>query len=385
MTRKPLEGLEVLDFSSVYAGPICTRLLSDCGANVTKVEPPVGGDITRGPKGTSRVYTHFNSGKSSITLNLNSSEGQDLARRLASTADVVVENYRPGIMKRFGLDQGSLRADNPALVYCSISGFGQSGPYVDRAAYAPIAHAASGFDAAHAGAQPPPNDKPPVWSIMIADMLTGVMAYGAIATALAGRASSGLGDYIDVTMMESMMWLIPAQLQIAQMDEAPPAGGFRPIAVQDGFVMICIVSPKNMRCLCEAIGRPDMADDPDYQGGNRWKNMDDFVAQIEAWSIKLTAQECETRLNEAGVPCSVYNEPGDLLSHPQLLERQSFQAFEDELGTYMVQNAPFQFADTDIKTAVSSASLGEHTAAILADRLSLDASQLDKLRDEGVI
>ena len=177
---KPLAGLNVADFSMVYAGPICARMLSDCGASVTKVEPLGLGDTVRG---NARIFAHFNAGKSSVQIDLGSIEGQELAHRLIDEADVLIENYRPGVMRRFGLDYASVKARRPDLVYCSMSGFGQSGPAAQRAAYAPVAHAASGYDIAHMSAQIHPdtqvseNDRPPASGIMIADMLTGASAF----------------------------------------------------------------------------------------------------------------------------------------------------------------------------------------------------------------
>ena len=384
-SEKPLTGLKILDFSAVYAGPICTRLLSDCGADVIKIEPPMGGDVIRGYKGSSRIFAHFHAGKQSIPIDLNKSSGQALALKLVADADVVIENYRPGVMKRFGLDYDSLKQVREDLIYCSISGFGQSGPFVHRAAYAPIAHAASGFDVAHTLSQGDPNARPPVWGIMVADMLTGSYAFGAIQTALLGRERTGRGEYIDVTMMESMMMLIPGQIQSAQTENPPPAGGFHPIQVKDGFVMVCIVSEKNLRCLCEAINRPDMLEDEKFQSGQRWRHYDEFVEQIETWSVPLTAIECESRLNEAGVPCSIYNAPADLFTHPQLMERGSFTEFEDATSSFFIQNAPFQFASVDISTPPVAPLLGEHTDEILKTKLNLNAGQISALREEAVI
>jgi crotonobetainyl-CoA:carnitine CoA-transferase CaiB-like acyl-CoA transferase len=383
--NKPLAGLKILDFSAVYAGPICTRLLADCGADVVKVEPPQGGDLIRGPKGTSRVFVHFNTGKRSIAIDLKNPGGQELARKLALEADVVIENFRPGVMKRFSLDYESIKKIHPKVIYCSISGFGQSGPFVNRAAYAPIAHAASGFDMAHTRSQEDPNGKPANWGIMIADMLTGSYAFGAIQTALLGSQRTGLGEHIDVTMMESMMMLIPGQIQAAQVDNAPSAGGFHPISVKDGFVMICIVSEKNLRELCEAMDRPDMLEDERFSRKLRFRHTAEFIAEIESWSLELTAAECEAKLNQFGVPCSIYNSPQDLFAHPQLLTRQAFTELEDSKGSYWVQNAPFQLAGADISTSTQFPLLGEHTDEILAQVLNLSAEEISDLREQRVV
>jgi len=382
---KPLSHLTVLDFSAVYAGPICSRLLADCGANVIKIEATGAGDLTRGPKGTSRVFSHFNAGKQSIALDLKHAEGQQIAHKLLASADVVIENFRPGVMAQFGLDYARVSKQRPDLVYCSISGFGQEGPMAQRAAYAPIAHAASGFDIAHARNQRDPNADPSVWGIMIADMLTGTYAFGAIQTALIGRTQSGKGDYIDVTMLESMMSLIPGQIQLAQIPDAPPARGFHPVRTQDGFVMICIVSGKNLRTLCKAMERLDMLDDPRFAFGEHFKNQPLFLQEIESWSSRLTTDACEHALNATGVPCSRYNSPEDLFDHPQIQERQSFTEQQDEYGAFLIQNAPFKFTGVNTATSSETPSLGEHTDRILAGLLKYSAADIERLRGLGAI
>ena len=383
MSQKPLDGLKVVDFSAVFAGPICTRLLSNCGAEVIKVEPPRGGDVIRGPYGKSRLFAHFNAGKKCVALDLGQDEGQALARELLVDADVMVENYRPGIMARFNLDYASLKEALPGLVYCSISGFGQSGPHVNRAAYAPIAHAASGFDHVHQGDQPDPEAPPPVWGIMVADMLTGSYAHGAILTALLGREKHGRGEYNDVTMLESMMMLIPGQIQLAQVENPPPVAGFQPVHCKDGFVMICIVSGKNLRCLADTIGKPGLATDERFQLGERNKNREAFFAELEAFTLQYTVEEAELLLNEGGVPCSRYNAPSDLFAHPQLIERSSFKEFEDKSSRFLVQNAPYLFESCDISTTPTNPLLGQHTMEVLADLV--DPSALDSLRSKGVV
>ena len=220
---------------------------------------------------------------------------------------------------------------------------------------------------------------------MIADMLTGSYAFGAIQTALLGRERTGLGEYIDVTMMESMMMLIPGQIQAAQMENPPPAGGFHPIKAKDGFVMVCIVSEKNMLGLCKAMNNPGMQEDERFTRGQRMKHMKELVAEIESWSSLLTAVECETRLNETGVPCSVYNRTQDLFAHPQVLERGSFKELDDEFGKYFIQNAPFQFHSFDASTSTMVAKLGEQTDEVLLHELHVSKAEIDQLRQEGAI
>ena len=384
--KRHLEGYKVLDFSAVFAGPICARYLADSGAEVIKVETPVVGDLTRGVEGNTRVFAHFNAGKRSIALNLKSSEGQHIARQLISQADVVIQNFRPGIMAKFGLDYESLKPDRPDLVYCSISGFGQSGPMVNRAAYAPIVHAASGFDAVHTDSQSNDEHRPPNCEIMIADILTGTFAFGAIQSALLGRERNGHGEHIDVSMMEAMMSLIPAHIQGEQMEEPPVIGRFHPAKTKDGFVMLCVVSDKNLQCLASALNRPDLLDDPRFVRGPRTANFYLMVEEVEKWSASLSTEECETLLNKAGVPCSGYQKSEDLFSHPQVLERNSFTTMSNALlGDFLIQNMPVKFSNVDSYPSSWVAELGEHTDQVLQEKLKLDAQEIIKLRTSGAI
>ncbi|MEX2130757.1 MAG: CaiB/BaiF CoA-transferase family protein [Pseudohongiellaceae bacterium] len=402
-TPKPLTGCTVIDFSAVFAGPICSRFLRDCGAEVIKIEPPGDGDMTRGPTGLTPVYAHFNAGKRSVAINLKHPDGQALARRLVMGAEVVIENFRPGVMTRFGLDYQSFKTQRPDLVYCSISGFGQSGPQVDRAAFAPIIHAASGFDIVHARAQvlsekasekssekasDKANDlqRPPNWEIMMADMLSGTHAFAAIQSALLGRERYGVGDYIDVSMMDAMMTLIPSQIQAAQMQEPLPIGRYCPVRTRDGYIMVCVVSDKNLRSLSVALQRPDLLTDPRFVFGPRTANQKYLVEEIEKWSATLSASESEQRLNQAGVPCAGYQRPEDLFAHPQVVERKSFTSLKDDiLGEFLIQNMPARFSHLDTTAADWVAGLGEHTNEVLGERLQLSQAEIDALRSTGVI
>ena len=385
-TKKPLEGYKVVDFSAVFAGPLCSRYLLDCGAEVIKVETPVVGDLTRGIDGISRVFGHFNAGKRSIAVNLKSSAGQVLVKRLISDADIVIENFRPGTMAKFGLDYESLKKENPELIYCSISGFGQAGPLVNRAAFAPIVHAASGFDSVQTRAQGDENLRPPSWDIMVADILTGTYAFAAIQSALLGLERHGVGEHVDVSMMESMMSLIPAHIQGAQMEDPAVIGRFHPVKVKDGFVMLCAVSDKNLESLSKALNRPDLLTDPRFVRGPRTANYKQLAIEVERWSETLTAHECEEALNLAGVPCSIYQQVEDLFSHPQVVERNSFTSVSnDQLGEFLVQNMPIKFSQSDNAASSWVAKLGEHTDEVLRESLKLEPAEIEGLRAGGVV
>src|SRR5712671_4462859 len=221
---KSFAGLRVLDFSTTIAGPHCTRMLADMGAEVIKVESVEGETMRSRPpvrNGFSTAFGQLNVGKKSLVLDLKSPDAVEIIRRLIPSTDILVENFRPGVMRRLKLDYGSLRELNPKLIYCSISGYGQTGPSAELPAYAPVIHAASGYDMAHLAYQPG-RSRPDYCGIYHADVLTGVYAFGAISAALYQRHGSQRGQHIDVSMLESMLSLTLNELQWSQVEAALP-------------------------------------------------------------------------------------------------------------------------------------------------------------------
>src|SRR5499433_874503 len=262
-----LDGLRVLDFTTTIAGPHCGRMLADLGAEVIKIESPEGDMMrTRPPlrDGASTSYGQLNTGKKSVVLNLKSPPGVAAARRLVATADVVVENFRPGVMRRFGLDYPALKAIKPELIYCAISGYGQTGPSSQLPAYAPVIHAASGYDLAHMAYQGEER-RPDYCGIYIADVLTGTYAFGAIMTALYDHQLTGRGQMIDVSMLESMLSLTLSEIQAAQF-ALPPLGRpiFGPIVAKDGYINLSIASERTFQNLAAASGHPQWLTDPRF-------------------------------------------------------------------------------------------------------------------------
>src|SRR5579864_3140751 len=244
------DRLRVVDFTTTIAGPHCTRLLADLGAEVIKIEAPEG-DMMRARQplrnGASTSFGQLNTGKKSLVLDLKRPEGVAIIRRLVATADVVVENFRPGVMQRFGLGYPALAAIKPALVYCAISGYGQTGPSAGLPAYAPVIHASSGYDLAHLAYQDS-HRRPDYCGIYIADVLTGTYAFGAIMAALHQRNATGDGQLIDVSMLESMLSLTLSEIQLAQFPIAPPGRPiFGPIATKDGYVNLSVASERTFR------------------------------------------------------------------------------------------------------------------------------------------
>jgi CoA:oxalate CoA-transferase len=369
---RPLSGLFVLDFSTTIAGPHCARLLADLGADVVKIEAPEG-DMMRSRmplrEGASTSYGQLNAGKRSIVLDLKRPASVDAVRRLASRADVLVENYRPGVMTRLGLDHAQLARINERLIYCAISGYGQTGPSAHLPAYAPVIHAASGYDLAHLAHQPD-RTTPDNCGIFIADVLAGTYAFGAIMTALRQRDATGKGQMVDVSMLESMLSLTLTEMQAAQFTMPPPPRRpqFGPVATADGFVHIAVASERTFLMLAEAAGRADWVSDPRFaRYTERRANWGAFIDEVEGWTKGMSTQECVAALERKGVPASAYRTVREAMADPQLQHREAFAEIEDHGGTFRALKPPFRLSAASIATGPRAAALGEHTEAVLAE------------------
>src|SRR3981189_777268 len=307
---KPFYGLRVLDFSTTIAGPHCTRMLADMGAEVIKIETAEGETMRTRPPVRNSFSTAFGQpkvGKKSLVLDLKSADGIDVVRRLVASADILVENFRPGVMRRLKLDYGALRELNPKLIYCSISGYGQTGPSAELPAYAPVIHAPSGYEMAHLAYQPG-RSRPDYCGIYHADVLTGVYAFGAISAALYQRSGGGTGQHIDVSMLESMLSLTLNELQLSQFKvKATQRPMFGPIATSDGYVMVAIASEKTFQSLMQVLDHPKWVSDPRFAiYADRRENWGSLMQGVEAWSRTVTTAKCLIALNEHGVPSSAY-------------------------------------------------------------------------------
>jgi len=367
---KALAGLRVLDFSTTIAGPHCTRMLSDMGAEVIKIEAADGDTMRNRPPlrdGCSTAFGQLNVGKKCIVLDLKSAEGLEAVQRLVATADVLVENFRPGVMQRLKMDYAALRGFNPELIYCSISGYGQTGPSAELPAYAPAIHAASGYDMAHLAYQPG-RDRPDYCGIYLADVLSGVYAYGAITSALYQRVTTGAGQHIDVSMLESMLTLTLNEVQWSQFPvELPSRPQFGPVETADGYVMIAVASEKSFRSFMLAAGRSDLITDPRFEKyADRRLYWGELMDTIErSWSRNVTSQQCLAELDKFGVPCSAYRTVAEALADPQTAHRQALAEVHDGGGSFKVLNLPFRMSAANPSPNPQVASLGEHTAAVL--------------------
>ncbi|NUZ04728.1 CaiB/BaiF CoA transferase family protein [Piscinibacter koreensis] len=383
-----LAGLRVVDFTIVMSGPMCTRLLADAGADVIKIEPPDGDVVRQRPPlrgGVSTYYASMNCGKRSIVLDLQSDAGKRLARELALAADVVVENFRPGVMKRLGLDYETLARGNPRLVYASISGFGQTGPRAQAPAYAPVIHAASGYELAYTeyqrGSSRPSNN-----GIFIADVLGASHAFGAIQLALYEREKSGSGQYIDVSLMDSVLSMLIYEMQAAQFPPERPRQVYEPVQANDGFVMVAAVTQKNLDVLFDVIGHPEAKTDPRFATvADKEANWSALLALIEGWTRQRSGAECEAVLMKAGVPCSRYRSVAEAMADPQVAERGGLARLGSGDDSFLVANAPFRLSATPTAARPCVAGLGEHGAEVLHEVLGLSDRQIAELQADGVV
>jgi len=368
---KSFDGLRVLDFSTTIAGPHCTRMLADMGAEVIKIESAEGETMrTRPPvrNGCSTAFGQLNVGKKSLVLDLKSPDAIQILRRLIADTDILVENFRPGVMRRLKLDYSSVRELNPKLIYCSISGYGQTGPSAELPAYAPVIHAASGYDMAHLAYQPG-RSRPDYCGIYHADVLTGVYAFGAISAALHQRHASHEGQHIDVSMLESMLSLTLNELQWSQFEvKQTPRPLFGPLETSDGYVMLAVASEKTFQSLIEVIGHPEWIDDPRFaKYHDRRDNWADLMDGVEKWSRTLTTAKCVSELNDSGVPCSAYRTVAEAMNDPQIAHRGALSEVRDGGGMFKVLNLPFRMSGANVAAGKRMATLGEHTLAVLRE------------------
>jgi len=284
--------------------------------------------------------------------------------RLAERADVVVENFRPGVMQRLGLDYAALGKTNQRLVYCAISGYGQTGPSANLPAYAPVIHAASGYDLAHLSYQPD-RSRPDNCGVYIADVLSGTYAFGAILAALNQRETTGLGQLVDVSMLESMLTLTLREMQLAQFNVPPPGRHlFGPVATAEGFISVAAASERTFQGLAAAAGRLDWLTDPRFAYPDRRANWDKLMDELE-WAKRRGTAECLGALDANGVPAAAYRTVREAMNDPQLAHRSAFSEVRDAGGAFRALNPPFRMSRSAACAGTHAPALGEHTRSVL--------------------
>lgn len=374
-----LQGIRVLDFSAMISGPYCGRLLADLGAEVIKLEPPEGDYMrTRPPlrDGVSLYFGVLNAGKRSVALDLKHPDGVALAKDLAAKADVVIENFRPGVMARLGLDYAALAAFNPRLVFCSISGYGQGGACASLPAYAPIVQAASGYDLANLSHQDE-RQRPLNTGMFLADYLTGVHAFGAVCAALVRRDRTGRGEAIDCAMMDAMLGMLAYEVGEAQERQPNPRPLYKPTRARDGFIMLAPVSEANFAAMARAAGHPEWVGDPRFAGAARLKNWEAMLAEMDRWAADKTVAECQAAMDAGGVPCSRFGTVAQLMASPYAAERGLFAEVTAGGTRFLATNPPFRMEGA--ATGARLPALGEDGRRVVAEILGRPAQEVERL------
>lgn len=371
-----LDGVKVIDFSRVLAGPFCTMNLADFGAEVIKIERPVFGDDSRsfGPfvNDESSYFIYVNRGKKSITLNLKDPVAIEFIKDMVRNADVVVENFKPGVMEKLGLSYASLCEINPGLIYCSISGFGQSGPYAERPAYDIVAQAMGGIMSITGY----PDNPPARVGCSLGDISSGLYAAFGIVTALFHKQQTGEGQYIDVAMMDSVFSFLESNIMRHTVSGVVPSriGGRHPISApfdsfnaKDGLVIIAIASDAHFSILCELAGHPEWMKNPLFNSDpNRELNQSALKKNIEAWLSNFTVDEAIELMQKKGIPCSEILNIEQICKDPHIFEREMLVSIDHPIaGEMLIPGNPVKLSKTPPMIKGSSPLLGEHNSEFL--------------------
>ena len=387
-----LSGVRVLDFTRVLAGPFCTMLLADMGADVIKVESRAGDDTRQwGPpfdaRGRSAYYLSVNRNKRSLVLDLKSAEGQQIARRLAADSQVVVENFKPGGMAAFGLGYDDLRALNPALVYASVTGFGQTGPYRDRPGYDFVIQAMSGLMSITGEV----DGAPAKVGVAISDVIAGLFAASSILAALRHAEQTGVGQQLDVALLDTTLAALVNVASSALVSGATPARygnahasivPYQPFRAADGEFALAVGNDRQFAALCELLNQPELAADSRFATNPaRVAHRDALIAHLNAVFTKRPAAEWIAGALDRGIPAGAINSVSDALADPQVAARGLIQQID---GVPMV-GSPVGFSATPPEIRLPPPDLGEHTDAILRERLGMADAEIAKLRAQAVI
>jgi formyl-CoA transferase len=404
----PLAGIRVLDLSRILAGPWCGQIFADLGADVIKVERPGKGDDTRawGPPflkdrdgKETREAAYFmcaNRGKQSITLDIAKPEGQAIARELAQQADVLIENYKVGDLKRYGLDYDTLSTLNPRLIYCSITGFGQTGPFRERAGYDFMVQGMGGMMSITGERDDLPGGGPQKAGVAIADLMTGMYATVGLLAALEERHRSGKGQYIDMALLDTQVaWLanqntnyliggeVPKRLGNAHPNVVP----YQTFPTADGDVIIAVGNDGQFKRFCEAAGIPQLVSDSRFVNNTkRIENRDACSAAIAPAMKSKTTAEWIAVLEPLGVPCGPIHRLDEVFANPQIRARQMQVDVPHPLsGTVPLVANPIKFSRTPLRYDVPPPMLGEHTDQVLQQVLGKSPDEVSELRRKGIL
>ncbi len=404
----PLSRLRVLDLSRVLAGPWASQNLADLGAEVIKVERPGSGDDARafGPPWVkdrqgrdtkdSAYFTSANRGKKSITLNIAAPEGQTIARELAGRCDVLIENYKHGDLARYGLGYEDLHKANRGLIYCSVTGFGQSGPYRERPGYDFMIQGMGGMMSVTGEPDDAPGGGPQRAGVPIADIITGMYASIAVCAALVHRAQSGLGQHLDLALLDSQIALLAYQnTNYFATGEPPKRIGnlhpnivpYQPFRTRDGDVILACGNDNLFRKFCEAAGCQALAGDTRFAtNGKRVENRAEITRLLQDIFMKRKTLEWVELLDAAGVPNGPINDIAQVFAEPQVKARGVRIALEHAGGAMLpLVASPMRFSGTQVEYRLAPPLLGQHTEEVLSSLLGKSGAEIARLRSEGVI
>ncbi|HEV8438695.1 MAG TPA: CoA transferase [Methylomirabilota bacterium] len=395
--RMPLDDVKVLDLSHALAGPFCSTMLADFGADVIKLEPTGAGDIARAwgpplPGGETSYFVSLHRNKKGIEVDLKHPRGKELFFRLVERCDVVLENYRVGALARLGLGYEAARERNAGIIYCSVSGFGQDGPYRDRAALDLILQAESGMISVTGE----PGGHGVRCGVSIADLTAGMYAAFGILLALRVKERTGRGQAIDVSMLEGQLSLlgtmIGGYLADGQLPE-PMGTAYKALLPYQTFrtrtrdLALAVGSEKLWKVFCPVIGCPALADDPRYRtNADRAKNRESLVAKLQEVFLARSYEEWEGLLLASGIPVGAINTLAEVVEHPQVAARQALVEMDHpRAGTVRMVGAPVRLSETPGSVRTPAPTLGEHTDRVLRELLGLDADEVASLRATGAI
>lgn len=406
--KRALDGVRVLDLSRILAGPWCAQNLADLGAEVIKVERPGLGDDTRSwgppwlpdgegkPSRDATYYAGANRGKRSVTLDIASAEGQAIVRELAAQSQIVLENYKVGDLKRYGLDYDSLKAINPSLVYCSITGYGQEGPSAHKPGYDFIFQGIGGLMSITGERDDLPGGGPQKVGVAVVDMLTGMYATVAVLAALRHAERTGEGQRIDMALLDAVV-AVGATPILAQKvtGKTPQRFGnahanmvpYHVFATADGYMIVAAGNDGQWQGYCRGVQRPDLATDERFTTGTgRIVNRDVLVPLLEAhMRTGMTAQWVEA-LEREGIPCGPINDYAQVLEDPQVRYRElQVDMVRSDGGVCPTVKSPLRLSATPVRYDAAPPRLGEHTEAVLREVLGMSAARIGALREKGVV
>ncbi len=402
----PLSGLTVVDLSRVLAGPWATQMLADLGATVWKIEKPKQGDDTRkwgppfaqdkngNPSDRSAYFISTNRGKHSITIDFTKPVGRQLIYQLIEQADILIENFKVGSLSKYGLDYEHVKAIKEDIIYCSITGFGQSGPKANLAGYDAMIQAMSGLMSITGEQTTPP--QPQKVGVAISDLLTGMYATTGILSALHHRHTTGLGQYIDVALLDSQVaslanqnlnYLLGKHVPHAMGNAHPNIVPYQTFATLDGHIMLAIGNDQQFKRFCQALGQSELASDPRFITNQlRVHNRQTLVARLQNAFNKQSQQYWLSQLSAVNVPCAPVNTIAQAFADPQVQHRQlQFSLEDDELGQIEQVANPLKFSTCQMNYKKPPPKLGADTLAVLQQQLQLSQQQLDYLKQQQII